>query len=184
MSSTAMVNPCDVRRVRQRTVVPSRFIELGRAFHRAANKVEKEWDSLSKPEKQELLQLAYHLNERNESPSGPLLKLWAAAYILFIKVNGQERELLFCLDALDKLTRILSKVVEREEDQIASSWSFKYLDSAIQETFSDDESQYPPDLLEYSNKIAQQIADEDPNLKINQKDVAKKIANSLASYTD
>ncbi len=62
-----------------------------------------------------LIRLAYDLIEPNNNIWKFPQKLWSFVNLLIIKITGQEREFLFCVDAIDCLVDTILDAIEQED---------------------------------------------------------------------
>lgn len=114
-ASIVLIDSSEIRQIRHRTVNPSRFLTLAQRNLRVAEVVEKEWNNLVVEDRELLKSLAYDLIEPPKGLRRLGLKLWMEAYMIFIKVTGQEEELCFCLQTLDLLVDRILDAIEREQ---------------------------------------------------------------------
>lgn len=114
MTSAVWIDPNEIRLFQRRGVKPSRFLALGRHLNDAAKKIPKVWNTLSSEERSELKKLAYDLIEPRQGLASFPLKIWALAYIIFIRITRQEKAFLYCIDALDYLIDSILDAVEQE----------------------------------------------------------------------
>jgi hypothetical protein len=111
MSAAILLNTGEIRRLQFRAVSPSKFVHLGRTLHRTAKIIKKEWHNFSPDDRNLLKEFA---DELIEPHTGLPTRLWAGLYMLFIRLRGQEKEFLFCLNALDCLIDAILDAIERE----------------------------------------------------------------------
>lgn len=128
------LNFSEIERIQSRSIVPSRFVNIGHKWHKAAKYIDTSWDQLSSDQKETLRKLAYGLIDPSKKTSGILPEIWASIYLLFIKLTGQEKSFLFCLDALDCLVDSILNAIENEK--ISSS---NILSDTLQELTSSTE---------------------------------------------
>lgn len=114
MSTAVILNFHEIRQIQRRMVPPSRFIQLGHKLHSSGKIIKREWSNFSVEERKALQDLAYDLLEPPSGISALTLKVWAKANMLLLKVKGQEKEFVFCLNALDCLIDSILDAVERE----------------------------------------------------------------------
>lgn len=109
-----VIDSSAIRQIRHRTVNPSRFLMLAKRNLRAAKAVKKGWNDLPVEDREFLKSLAYDLIEPPKGVRRLWLKLWAEAYMNFIKITGQEKAFCICLQTLDLLTDNILDAIERE----------------------------------------------------------------------
>ena len=109
-----VIDSSAIRQIGYRTVNPSRFITLAKRNLRAAKAVKKGWNDLPVEDREFLKSLAYDLIEPPKGVRHLWLKLWAEAYMIFIKITGQEKAFYICLRTLDLLIDNILDAIERE----------------------------------------------------------------------
>ena len=112
----------EIERIQRRSILPSRFIKIGHNLHKASKYIDTSWDQLSSDQKETLRKLAYGLIDPSKKTSGILPEIWASIYLLFIKLTGQEKSFLFCLDALDFLVDSILNAIENEQMALQQLW--------------------------------------------------------------
>ncbi|CAC5345376.1 hypothetical protein NO758_01375 [Planktothrix agardhii] len=115
VTTVVIVNPYEIKHFKYGVVVnPSKFILVGKKLHRLAKTIQKEWHNFEEEDKDLLIKLAYDLIEPNNSIWKFPQQVWSFVYLLIIKITGQEREFLFCVDAIDGLVDTILDAIEQE----------------------------------------------------------------------
>ncbi len=116
--STALIflSPDEIKQVQRRTVNPSRFFQIEREIRKAADAVSSDWSKFSAEERDALQKLAYELIEPPTGPEKIWLTFWSQAFMLYIKLTGQEAALNASIQAVDNLIDNILDALEREEE--------------------------------------------------------------------
>ncbi|GAB4298012.1 MAG: hypothetical protein Fur0025_36320 [Oscillatoriaceae cyanobacterium] len=116
--STALIflSPDEIKQVQRRTVNPSRFFQIEREIRKAAVLVTSEWSNFSAEQRDTLQKLAYELIEPPTGAEKICLTFWSQAFMLYIKLTGQEAALTACIQAVDNLIDNILDAIEREEE--------------------------------------------------------------------
>jgi hypothetical protein len=122
MSTTVLdLNPYEIRQFNRREFTQfnsSSFVKLERKIKQTANTIRNEWGNFSPDEQEYWRKLAYDLIESVSVPvtglESFLVQIRVRAYMLFIKVIGQEEAFRSCADALDCLVDNILDAIERD----------------------------------------------------------------------
>lgn len=114
MTTAVIVNPYEIKKIQDRVVNPSNFLVMGKRIHRLAKIVKQEWHNFEEEDRDFLIKLADDLIEPNNNICNFPQKVWSFIYTLMIKVIGQEKEFLFCIDAVDCLVDNIFDAMEQE----------------------------------------------------------------------
>jgi hypothetical protein len=102
--------------------------KLTKSINALAKKVNTEWLSMSKQERDYLRDFAYAvLDEDKQTPSSFFFNIWAVIQISWWKINGKYEALSHLLDALHGLIDNILDQLERED----SSWNDELEESII-----------------------------------------------------
>ncbi|QUS60553.1 hypothetical protein [Synechocystis sp. PCC 7338] len=105
-----------------------RAYKITKSINALAKKVDTEWLSMPKQERDYLRDFAYaELNEDGQIPSSLFVKIRAVIQILWWKVNGKDEALFGIFDALHELIDNILDQLEREDP----SWNSELEDSII-----------------------------------------------------
>lgn len=116
MTTVIIVNPDEIKQFKYGVVVnSSKFLLLGERVHRFAKIIQQEWHNFEQEDQNLLIRLAYDLIEPNNRIWKFPQKLWSFINLLIIKITGQEREFLFCVDAIDCLVDTILDAIEQED---------------------------------------------------------------------
>jgi hypothetical protein len=116
MTTVVIVNPDEIKQFKYGVVVnSSKFLLLGEKVHRLAKIIQEEWHNFEQEDQNLLIRLAYDLIEPNNNIWKFPQKLWSFVNLLIIKITGQEREFLFCVNAIDCLVDTILDAIEQED---------------------------------------------------------------------
>lgn len=104
----------EVQQLKQKTAPPSKFIALGKKLRRSTSEIEQNWENLPIERREQLKQFAEDFTKTPEQSPSLSSKVWARAYVVFLKVTRQEKAFLFCLEALDSWIDSILDAIERE----------------------------------------------------------------------
>ncbi|WP_204103685.1 MULTISPECIES: hypothetical protein [Spirulina sp. CCY15215] len=110
--------------INRRVAYPSKFRILGRNINKATQNIQENWFDLSEGDRQKLRDIAYELVEPDRDNINLFDRALALFLVIIIKITGQEKDLMYCVEALDDFVDTILDAIERE-------------DSSYQETLSD-----------------------------------------------
>jgi len=87
---------------------------VGKRVNRLAKIVKKEWHNFDQKDRDFLVEFAYDLIEQNNTIWNLPKKFWSLIYLLIIKITGEEKEFLFCVNAVDCLVDNILDAIETE----------------------------------------------------------------------
>ncbi len=116
MTTVVIVNPYEIKRFKYGLGVnSSKFLVLGKRVHRLAKIIQEQWHNFEQEDKNLLITLAYDLIEPKNSIWKFPQKLWFFVNLLIIKITAQEREFIFCVNAIDCLVDTILEAIEQED---------------------------------------------------------------------
>lgn len=92
----------NIKQVQARTAKPSVYREIGGLFDTGALLIEKQWSSFTDDQKDALEHFAYHLLSLAPDNGGGLSSFLAKIRINLLKLRGKEKDLYYCVRAIDK----------------------------------------------------------------------------------
>jgi hypothetical protein len=110
--------------INRRVAYPSKFRILGGNINKATQKIQENWFDLSEGDRKKLRDIAYELVEPDRDNINLFDRALALFLVIIIKITGQEKDLMYCVKALDDFVDTILDAIERE-------------DSSYQETLSD-----------------------------------------------
>lgn len=110
--------------INRRVAYPSKFRILGRNINQATQKIQENWFDLPEEDRKKLREIAYKLIESEGDNINLFDRTLAFVLYIVVKITGQEKDLMYCVEALDDFVDTILDAIERE-------------DSSYQETLSD-----------------------------------------------
>lgn len=118
MTTAVIVNPYEIQheiqQFKYRRINPSRFLTIGKKINRLTKKIRKNWCHFDEKDQEFLTDFAYDLIETEDYNFGLFQRFWSAIYLLIIKLTGQQKEFLFCVDAIDDLVDTIFDAIEQK----------------------------------------------------------------------
>lgn len=109
--------------INRQVAYPSKFRILGRNINKATRKIQENWFDLSEGDRKKLRDIAYELVEPDRDNINLFDRALALFLVIIIKITGQEKDLMYCVEALDDFVDTILDAIEREDDSYQETLS-------------------------------------------------------------